>query len=72
MSSDEEMLYTYIQDAAREGIWSKTLKTKSNMHATTMTKCLKTLEQKRYVKVVQSVKVSRFPPPVVLGWEGGS
>ncbi|KAI5785945.1 RNA polymerase Rpc34 [Geopyxis carbonaria] len=56
MNPDEEMLYGYIQEAAREGIWSKTLKAKSNMHTTTMTKCLKTLEQKRYVKVIQSVK----------------
>lgn len=58
MNGDEELLYGYIQEAAREGIWSKFLKQKSNMHATTMTKCLKTLEQKRYVKVIQSVKVS--------------
>lgn len=62
MNADEELLYGYIQEAGREGIWSKFLKQKSNMHATTMTKCLKTLEQKRYIKVIQSVKVSETPP----------
>ncbi|KAI5816618.1 RNA polymerase Rpc34 [Pyronema omphalodes] len=56
MNADEEMLYSYIQDAAREGIWTKTLKAKSNMHNTTMSKCLKTLENKRYIKAIQSVK----------------
>lgn len=58
MSPDEEMLYMYIQESAREGIWSKTLKQKSNMHTTTMNKSLKSLESKRFVKVIQSVKVS--------------
>jgi len=57
MSPDEEMLYGYIQDAAREGIWTRTLKMKSNLHNTTMSKCLKTLENKRFIKAIQSVKV---------------
>lgn len=58
MSGDEEILYGYIQEAAREGIWTKTLKAKTNMHTTTMNKALKGLEGKRFVKAIKSVKVS--------------
>lgn len=63
MNGDEEMLYMIIKDTLREGIWSKQLKTKTNMHQTTLNKSLKSLEQKRYVKVIQSVKVRLLPPP---------
>ncbi|KAH8153784.1 uncharacterized protein LAJ45_01551 [Morchella importuna] len=56
MSGDEEILYGYIQEAAREGIWTKTLKAKTNMHTTTMNKALKGLEGKRFVKAIKSVK----------------
>lgn len=74
MSGDEEILYGYIQEAAREGIWTKTLKAKTNMHTTTMNKALKGLEGKRFVKAIKSVKVSlccfqrsvRVSPPVLL------
>lgn len=58
MSGDEEILYGYIQEAAREGIWTKTLKAKTNMHTTTMNKALKGLEGKRFVKAIKSVKVN--------------
>lgn len=57
MTQDESLLYAYIEDAAREGIWTKTLKAKSNMHITSMNKALKSLEHKRYVKAVKSVQV---------------
>ncbi|KAL7275086.1 34-kDa subunit of RNA polymerase III (C) [Rhizina undulata] len=56
MSGDEEILYGYIAEAAREGIWTRTLKLKSKMHNTTMTKALKALEGKKCVKSIKSVK----------------
>ncbi len=57
MTADEKMLYGHIEDSAREGIWTKTLKQKTNMHATSMNKALRQLEHKRYVKAVRNVKV---------------
>lgn len=39
------------------GIWTKHLKTKTNLHQTIIDRCLKTLAQKRLVKRVPSVQV---------------
>jgi len=39
------------------GIWTKHLKTKTNLHQTVIDRCLKTLAQKRLVKRVPSVQV---------------
>lgn len=39
------------------GIWTKHLKTKTNLHQTVIDRCLKTLTQKRLVKRVPSVQV---------------
>ncbi|PWW75639.1 RNA polymerase Rpc34 [Tuber magnatum] len=55
MTADEEMLYGYIQESAREGIWTKQLKMKSNMHSTAVNKALKGLERKKYIKSIKSV-----------------
>lgn len=40
------------------GIWTKTLKARSNLHQTIINRCLKSLEQKQLVKSIKSVKVS--------------
>ena len=39
------------------GIWTKHLKSKTELHQTIITRCLKSLEQKGLVKNVKSVKV---------------
>lgn len=56
MNDDEQMIYSYIEASGREGIWTKTLKAKTNMHQHIVMRCLKLLEQQRYVKLIKSVK----------------
>lgn len=56
LSSDELIIYEHIEAAGREGIWTKILKTRTNQHQTVMTKCLKSLENRRFIKCIKSVK----------------
>ncbi|KAF3913833.1 hypothetical protein ABW21_db0201940 [Orbilia brochopaga] len=56
LTSDEAMVYQHIESSAREGIWTKTLKLRTNLHPTVLQRCLKTLEQQRYIKSIKSVK----------------
>lgn len=56
MSNDEAMIYSYIAAAGREGIWTKTLKAKTNLHQHVVLRCLKSLESQSYIKSVKSVK----------------
>ncbi|KAI5968095.1 RPC34 [Candida margitis] len=56
MTDDERMIYSYIEASHREGIWTKTLKAKTNLHQHIVSKCLKNLEHERYIKSIKSVK----------------
>ncbi|CCH59922.1 hypothetical protein TBLA_0C01070 [Henningerozyma blattae CBS 6284] len=56
MSAEESLVYSYIEASGREGIWSKTIKARTNLHQHIVLKCLKSLESQRYVKSVKSVK----------------
>lgn len=56
MTDDEQMIYSYIEASGREGIWTKTLKAKTNMHQHIVMRCLKLLELQRYIKLIKSVK----------------
>ncbi|KAK6344711.1 34-kDa subunit of RNA polymerase III (C) [Orbilia javanica] len=56
LTPDEALVYQHIESSAREGIWSKILKTRTNLHPTVLTRCLKTLENHRYIKSIKSVK----------------
>ncbi|KAK6539242.1 34-kDa subunit of RNA polymerase III (C) [Orbilia ellipsospora] len=56
LTSDEALVFQHIESSAREGIWTKTLKTRTNLHPTVLTRCLKTLEHQRYIKAIKSVK----------------
>ncbi|EGV64489.1 RNA polymerase Rpc34 [Yamadazyma tenuis ATCC 10573] len=56
MSEDEAMIYSYIEASGREGIWTKTIKAKTNLHQHIVVRCLKTLENQRYIKSIKSVK----------------
>ena len=56
MSNEEALVYSYIEASGREGIWSKTIKARTNLHQHVVLKCLKSLESQRYVKSVKSVK----------------
>lgn len=56
LSQDEALVYSYIETAAREGIWSKLLRNKTNLHMTTMNRAVKALENKNLIKSIKTVK----------------
>lgn len=56
MSNDEAMIYSYIEASGREGIWTKTIKAKTNLHQHVVLRCLKSLESQSYIKSIKSVK----------------
>jgi len=56
MGGEEGMVLSQIQAAGNEGIWTKQLKAKTELHQTVITRCLKSLESKQLIKAVKSVK----------------
>lgn len=56
LTSDERLLYQYIDQAQTDGIWSKALRARTNVTQQVLTKCLKSLESKDLVQSVMSVK----------------
>lgn len=56
MTKDEAMVYSYIEASGREGIWSKTIKGRTNLHQHIVLRCLKSLESQSFIKSVKSVK----------------
>ncbi|KAF9449903.1 hypothetical protein P691DRAFT_790160 [Macrolepiota fuliginosa MF-IS2] len=56
LNGEENLVFSHIKAAGNEGIWTKHLKTKTNLHQTIIDRCLKTLTQKRLVKRVPSVQ----------------
>ena len=59
MDANELIIYNHIKEAKNEGIWTKLIKARTNLHQTVMTRCLRLLEQKQLVKSVKSVKFPR-------------
>lgn len=56
MGADEAMIYTYIENSGRDGLWTRTLKSKANIHQSVITRCIKALENKGLIKSVFNVK----------------
>lgn len=56
LGSDEGMIYKQIKDSGNEGIWTKALKARTNLHQTILTRVLKALENRQLIKAVKSVK----------------
>ncbi len=56
LNQDEALVFSYIEAAARDGIWSKLLRNKTNLHMTTLNRAVKSLESKNYIKSIKSVK----------------
>lgn len=56
MTADEAIVYSHVEAAGREGIWTKTIKAKTNLHQHIVLRCLKSLESQSYIKSVKSVK----------------
>lgn len=56
LNQDEALVYSYIETSAREGIWSKMLRNKTNLHMATMNRAIKILENKNLIKSIKTVK----------------
>ncbi|KAI9459126.1 RNA polymerase Rpc34 subunit-domain-containing protein [Lactarius psammicola] len=56
LSGEENMVLGHIQAAANQGIWTKHLKAKTELHQTVVDRCLKSLVQKQLIKSVKGVK----------------
>ncbi|KAI0037057.1 RNA polymerase Rpc34 subunit-domain-containing protein [Vararia minispora EC-137] len=56
LNTEEDMVLTQIQNAGNQGIWTKHLKTKTDLHQTVIDRCLKSLTSKQLIKVVKNVK----------------
>lgn len=56
MSAEEAMVYSHIQAAGRDAIWTKTITSRTNLHQQVVISCLKSLKSKGYIKEVKSVK----------------
>ncbi|KAF9999496.1 34-kDa subunit of RNA polymerase III (C), partial [Modicella reniformis] len=53
---EEQVVYNTIRSSGNEGIWTKHLKSKTNLHEAVIKRCLRALEQKALVKAIKSVK----------------
>ncbi|KAL9932936.1 hypothetical protein V8E36_008191 [Tilletia maclaganii] len=56
LEGNDLLVYTHIRDSGNEGIWTKTIKVRANLHQTVVNRCLKSLEQKHLIKTVKNVK----------------
>ncbi|KIY67359.1 hypothetical protein CYLTODRAFT_397289 [Cylindrobasidium torrendii FP15055 ss-10] len=56
LNAEENMVYDHIKSSANEGIWTKHLKNKTNLHQTVIDRCIKTLVSKNLIKRVPSVQ----------------
>jgi DNA-directed RNA polymerase III subunit RPC6 len=52
-------VYNAIRASGGDGIWTKDLKKKTNLHTIVLNRTLKTLEQKQEIKSVKHVKVTQ-------------
>ncbi|CAM9503708.1 unnamed protein product [Discosporangium mesarthrocarpum] len=55
LSAEQMMIYQVIERSGNRGIWTRDIKSSTNIQQQTLTKTLKTLEQRRLVKSVKSV-----------------
>ncbi|KAJ7774322.1 RNA polymerase Rpc34 subunit-domain-containing protein [Mycena maculata] len=56
LSGEESLVLGHIKATTNEGIWTKHLKAKTNLHQTIIDRCIKTLTQKKLIKRVPSVQ----------------
>ncbi|KAF9242307.1 RNA polymerase Rpc34 subunit-domain-containing protein [Melanogaster broomeanus] len=56
MGGEEAMVLGHIQTSGNEGIWTKHLKAKTELHQTVIDRCLKSLVQKQLVKSIKAVR----------------
>lgn len=57
--NEEKVVYKIIEEAGNKGIWTRDIRFKSNLMHTQLKKILKSLETKKFIKVVKSVAASK-------------
>lgn len=56
LNDDARLVYNTIRSSGNNGIWTKDLKKKTNLHTIVLNRTLKSLEQKQEIKAVKHVK----------------
>ena len=56
LDPDASLVYSHIESAGREGVWSNQLNRRTNFHKVVMDKCIKVLEQRRLIKAVPNFR----------------
>lgn len=56
LTDEQELVYSHIDEAANEGLWTKTIKTRCNLNDAVFNSCLKVLESKKYITNMKSVE----------------
>ncbi|SAM01625.1 hypothetical protein [Absidia glauca] len=56
LNDEQRIVYNAIRASGGDGIWTKDLKKKTNLHTIVLNRTLKTLEQKQEIKSVKHVK----------------
>ncbi|EJD07394.1 uncharacterized protein FOMMEDRAFT_164375 [Fomitiporia mediterranea MF3/22] len=56
LAGEELLVLNHIQAASNEGIWTKHLKTKTELHQTVIDRCLKSLVHKQLIKSITNIK----------------
>ncbi|KAG4035024.1 hypothetical protein MFRU_002g03730 [Monilinia fructicola] len=56
LSSEQEIVYSLIDEAGTEGIWSRTIKMRTNLHDAVFRSALKHLETKHMISEMKSVE----------------
>lgn len=59
LNDEQRIVYNAIRASGGDGIWTKDLKKKTNLHTIVLNRTLKTLEQKQEIKSVKHVKVKQ-------------
>ncbi|KAL8850557.1 MAG: hypothetical protein Q9221_004514 [Calogaya cf. arnoldii] len=58
LTTEESLVYSYVESAGREGIWNRMLRIKSGFHMTVVGEAVKSLERRNYIK---QIKTAKFP-----------
>ena len=56
LNDEERLVFSYIESSGRDGIWTRTIKMRTNLHQTLINRALKVLENKNFIKPIKSVK----------------
>ena len=69
MDGDERLVYHHLCLAGNKGMWTKDLRIKTQLHLTIVNKALRSLESRRIIKSVHTVKNSTRKIYMLVGLE---